>query len=157
MGAMNDGTSRKRLLFIEDDRDNLEVFSMILDERYAVFGYPSAVDALQAIDVVRPDLLLLDIGMHPVDGLECLKAIRAKPEYRKIPALALTGFGRAVERKRFLDGGFQAVVVKPVLDHRELIAMIDGLLNGARCLDGQETVADATAPRTSKSNGGAQA
>jgi CheY-like chemotaxis protein len=151
---MNDPTPRKRLLFVEDDRDNLETFSMILDERYAVFGYPSAAEAVQAIEVVRPDLLLLDIGMRPVDGLECLRAIRAIPGYREIPALALTGFARADERQRFLDGGFQAVVVKPVVDHLELMAMIDELLIGGSGLDGRKTVPTSSPPGSNESSNG---
>ena len=155
---MSEATVRPRLLFVEDDRDNLETFSMILDQRYAVFGYPSAIDAVRAIDVVRPDLLLLDIGMRPVDGLECLKAIRAIPGYAEIPALALTGYARAVERQSFLDGGFQAVVVKPVVDHLELIAMIDELLIRGSHLDVRRIVPTSSAPRSTEgSNGGAPA
>jgi len=121
--------ARIRLVVVEDDRDNLEVFSILLGERYAVFGYTSAAEALRAIDAAKPDVLLLDIGMHPVDGVQCLKTIRATPAYRDIPAVALTGFARDVERQRFLDGGFQAVVVKPVLDHGKLTDLIDGLAN----------------------------
>ena len=67
--------------------------------------------------------------MHPVDGLQCLKMIRGLPECRDIPAVALTGFARDVERQSFLDGGFQAVVVKPVFDPEELIALVDRLAN----------------------------
>ena len=151
---MSEATVRPRLLFVEDDRDNLETFSMILDERYAVFGYPSAAAAVQAIDVVRPDLLLLDIGMRPVDGLECLRVIRAMPGYARIPALALTGFARAVERQSFLDGGFQAVVVKPVVDHLALIAMIDELLIGGPGLDEKKIVTTSSTPRSRESSNG---
>ena len=145
--------TRTRLLFVEDDQDSLEAFSIILGEKYAVFGYASAVEALQASDAAKADLLVLDIGMHPVDGVQCLEMIRATPGYRDIPAVALTGFARDVERQRFLDGGFQAVVVKPVLDYEELTAVIDRLVNSpaleaprtsrpppsaaAACLDGR--------------------
>lgn len=119
--------TRTRLVLVEDDRDTLEVFSIFLGERYAVFGYTSAAEALRAIDAAKPDVLLLDIGMHPVDGMQCLRTIRATPAYRDVPAVALTGFARDVERQRFLDGGFQAVVVKPVLDHAQFTALIDRL------------------------------
>ena len=119
--------TRTRLVLVEDDRDNLEVFSILLEERYNVFAYRSPLEALNAIDAVMPDVLVLDIGMRPVDGVQCLKSIRSRPAYRDIPALALTGFARDVERQRFLDGGFQAVVVKPVLDHAKLMTLIDRL------------------------------
>jgi CheY-like chemotaxis protein len=125
---MDEAMPRARLVFVEDDEDSLEAFSLALGETYAVFGYTSAVEALQAIDAAKPDVLVLDIGMHPVDGLECLEAIRAAL-YRDIPAVALTGFARDVERQRFLDAGFQAVVAKPVLNLGELVAVIDRVLN----------------------------
>jgi len=126
---MDKAMTRTRLVLVEDDQDSLEAFSIILGEKYAVFGYASAVEAVQAIDAAKPDVLVLDIGMHPVDGLQCLEMIRAMPGCRDIPAVALTGFARDVERQRFLDGGFQAVVVKPVLDHGELMAVIGRLVN----------------------------
>jgi CheY-like chemotaxis protein len=120
--------TRTRVLLVEDDEDVREVFSILLGEKYAVLAHASAVDALQAIDTARPHAAVLDIGMHPVDGVQCLKMIRARPGYRDLPAVALTGFARDVERRRFLDGGFQAVVVKPILDHRKFTALIDQLV-----------------------------
>jgi len=126
---MDKATTRTRVVLVEDDQDSLEAFSILLGESYTVCGYTSAAEALQAIDVAKPDVLVLDIGMHPVDGMQCLAAIRATPGYRYIPAVALTGFARDVERQSFLEGGFQAVVVKPVLDHGELMAVIDRLVN----------------------------
>jgi CheY-like chemotaxis protein len=125
---MANPTGRPRLLLVEDDPDNLEVFTLILGEKYMVSGYTSAAEALSAIDAVRPDIVMLDIGMHPVDGIECLKTIRAMPGYRDVPAVAFTGFARDVERERFLTTGFQAVAAKPILDHGLLMAVIDGLL-----------------------------
>lgn len=128
---MDKAMTRSKLLLVDDYQDSLEVFSIFLGEKYRVFGYASAVEALQAVDAVKPDVLVMDIGMYPVDGIECLKMIRATPGYRDIPAVALTGFARPVERQRFLDAGFQAVVVKPVLDLGELTAVIDRLVNAA--------------------------
>ncbi|HXH83684.1 MAG TPA: response regulator [Candidatus Tectomicrobia bacterium] len=116
------------LLLVEDDQDNLEVLALLLSERYRVASHASAADALAALDTSKPDLVLLDIGMHPVDGFACLAAIRATPGYETIPAIAVTGFVRDVERRAILAAGFQAMVAKPILDHRELEALIDRLL-----------------------------
>jgi two-component system, chemotaxis family, CheB/CheR fusion protein len=126
---MDNGMIRTRVVLVEDNQDALEAFSILLGEKFAVYGYASAVEALQAIDAAKPDVLVLDIGMHPIDGMQCLRTIRATPGYRDIPAVALTGFARDIERQSFLDGGFQAVVVKPMLDHEELTAVIDSLVN----------------------------
>jgi CheY-like chemotaxis protein len=83
---------------------------------------------LTALEAAKPDLLLLDIGMTPIDGLQCLKAIRAMPGYGSIPAIALTAYARDAERKAFLAAGFQAVVTKPIIDHQELFATMSASL-----------------------------
>jgi CheY-like chemotaxis protein len=101
---------------------------MLLAEKYDVFGYDSPTKALKAIGAVRPDLLVLDIGMATPNGVDCLKVIRSMPGYLDIPAVAFTGFGGEVERQAFLAAGFDAVVVKPVFDPQELIAVIERVL-----------------------------
>ena len=125
----------RRLLLVDDDQDNLEVLTVILGEKYRVWSYRGAAEALAALEAVRPDLVVLDIGMSPVDGLQCLEAIRARPRYGRVPAIALTAFARDVDRKAFLAAGFQTVVTKPVLDHRELLAVIASLLTSAAAPD----------------------
>jgi CheY-like chemotaxis protein len=123
-----DSTTPAHLFLVDDDRDNLEILTVILSEKYRVSSYSSGAEALRALEAVRPDLVLLDIGMTPLDGLECIKAIRAMPGYARIPAIALTAFAREVERKSFLAAGFHAVITKPLLDHRALFTLIDSLL-----------------------------
>jgi CheY-like chemotaxis protein len=128
-----------RLLLVDDNRDNLEILTVILGEKYHVLSYACAEEALMALEAARPDLVMLDIGMSPVDGLQCLEAIRGLPGFGRLPAIALTAYARDVERQAFLAAGFQAVVTKPVLDHEELFGVITAVLtsratNGA-CLD----------------------
>ena len=117
-----------RLLLVEDNQDCLDLFTVILSDKYRVFSYRCASEGLAAIETAMPDLLLLDIGMRPMDGVQCLKAIRAMPGYGEIPAIALTGYARDAEREAFQSAGFQAVITKPVLDHNELFATITALL-----------------------------
>ena len=117
-----------RLLLVDDNPDNLEIVGVLLSQKYDVFSYGSAREALSALESVNPDLLVLDIRMRAVDGVQCLEAIRALPGYGSIPAIALTAFARDEEKKAFLDAGFQAVVTKPVLDDAPLIETIDKLL-----------------------------
>jgi CheY-like chemotaxis protein len=69
--------------------------------------------------------------MGPIDGLECLEAIRSMPGYGSIPAIALTGYARASEREAFQAAGFQAVLAKPILDD-ELCAAITAVLASSR-------------------------
>jgi CheY-like chemotaxis protein len=116
-----------RLLVVEDDQDTLDLLTLWLSEKYRVCGYRCADEALEALQVVKPDLLLLDIGMGPTDGLECLRAIRAMRGYDSIPAIALTGYARDCERAAFQAAGFQAVLTKPILDD-QLLAAITAML-----------------------------
>ena len=127
-----------RLLLVEDNPDNREVLSLLLGDRYGVSAFGSASDALASLDAVAPDVLVLDIGMAPVDGVQCLAAIRARPAYRNVPAVALTAFARDVERQTFLAAGFQAVVTKPILDDGELVRVIDGALGRSLHHDGDD-------------------
>ena len=105
-----------RLLLVEDDQDSLDLFVMWLSGKYCVFSYRCPLDAVNALETARPDLLILDIGIGPLDGVQCLKAIRAVPGYDSIPAIALTGYARDDEQEAFRAAGFQAVLTKPVLD-----------------------------------------
>src|SRR5688500_15864286 len=116
-----------RVLVVEDDQDTLDLLTLWLSENYSVFSYGCASEALAALETAQPDLLLLDIGMGPIDGLECLGAIRSMPGYGGIPAIAVTGYARASEREAFQAAGFQAVLAKPILDD-ELCAAITAVL-----------------------------
>ena len=116
------------LLLVEDDPDNLEILRIILSEKYRVSSYGCAAEAMTAVEGEKPDLLVLDITMTPIDGLDCLKAIRARPGYDSIPALALTALAREVEREALFAAGFQGVVTKPILEDQDLFAAVDQAL-----------------------------
>jgi CheY-like chemotaxis protein len=126
-----------RLLVVDDNQDILEMLTVLLSDRYSVVGCASAGEALTALSESRPDLVMLDIRMSPVDGMDCLEAIRAVPGYENTPAVALTALAREADKQAFLAAGFQAVVTKPILDPRELETTIDRLLEtaAARRLD----------------------
>jgi len=127
-----EGMSMIRLLLVEDNPDNLEIFTMMFSARYRVAGCGSAAEALTLLETFKPDVLVLDIRMSPIDGVQCLEAIRAVPGYSRTPAIALTAFARDVERQAFLAAGFQAVVTKPILDYGELERLIDTVLTSSR-------------------------
>jgi two-component system CheB/CheR fusion protein len=117
-----------RLLLVEDDQDSLDLFTMWLSGKYRVFSYRCPLDAVNALETARPDLLILDIGISPIDGVQCLKAIRGVPGYSSIPAIAVTGYARDSEQEAFRAAGFQAVVTKPVLDDALLGAIAAALI-----------------------------
>jgi CheY-like chemotaxis protein len=120
-----------RLLLVDDNADNLEITAIMLRSRYDVVTCQSGADAIAMVDEVDPDLLVLDIGMSPMDGIACLEAIRAMPRHARTPAIALTAFARDAEQQAFLGAGFQSVITKPILDERLLELTVAGVLASA--------------------------
>ena len=85
----------------------------------------SADEAIAALQTIRPDVVITDIGMAYTDGFELLKRIRQSNDQtiREVPAAALTAYARAEDRMKVLQGGFQMHLVKPV-DPAELIVAV---------------------------------
>jgi CheY-like chemotaxis protein len=87
-----------------------------------------AAEALEQARRKAPDVLVSDIGMPEVDGFELMRRIRASQDARlaSVPAIALTAFTRAEDRRRALDAGYDRYLRKPV-DAGELAATVAGL------------------------------
>jgi len=137
------GTS---VLVVDDDRDARELIARILADCHA--SVRLAASAREAFDLLRadpPDLLISDLGMPDVDGLELLSWVRALPREAggQVAAIALTAFARSEDRLKALEAGFGAHVSKPV-EQTELMAAIDmvsapataQMVNGARASTG---------------------
>jgi PAS domain S-box-containing protein len=115
------------VLVVDDDKDSAEIISRILTRRGAKVRLAHNMeDALAAVKSSTPDVILSDIGMPGHDGYELISRIRALPEGRKIPAVALTALVRSEDRTRSLRAGFQMHVGKPV-ETNELVAVIRNL------------------------------
>ena len=89
--------------------------------------------ALESIGGIRPDVLVLDVGMPGMDGLELMTRIRQSPdpEIRNVPAAALTAFARSEDRTRSLRTGFEMHLAKPI-DPEELVASVATLARRQR-------------------------
>jgi CheY-like chemotaxis protein len=114
------------VLAADDDADARALVSETLESRGArVVVVDSADEAMAALQTIRPDVLIADIGMAHTDGFELLKRIRQSPDdtIRDVPAAALTAYARAEDRMKVLQGGFQMHLVKPV-DPAELIVAV---------------------------------
>jgi CheY-like chemotaxis protein len=122
---------KKRILVVDDDADNLELSAVILGEQYDVRACASAEEALRVVEEFRPDLLVLDVRMHPSDGVQCLEAIRAMPGYDNIPAIALTALARDEEKAALLKARFQDILTKPILDLASFMMAIDRVLEAS--------------------------
>lgn len=117
--------SRTRLVFIEDHSDNRELISLILETWYDVQSYGDGISGLTAIRESRPDAVLLDVGMPEMDGFAVLREIRADPELRNLPVIAITAHVMPSDRERQLAAGFDDQLPKPILDNDELYRHIE--------------------------------
>lgn len=123
-----------RILVVDDSADGRTLTSLVLTEAGAsVKAAASAREALQLLDVERPDALVSEIGLPGEDGYQLIQQIRQyEAEHGGfLPAVALTGSARAEDRARILSAGFQAQLPKPVepVDLVTVIATIHALRN----------------------------
>ena len=114
---------------VDDEPDARELLRAVLeDQGVKVTSFTSAEDALAALNTTKPTVLVCDIGMPKMDGYQLIRALRAEESRReRIPALALTAFARAEDRKRSLVAGYQAHLAKP-FDVGELILVVADLV-----------------------------
>jgi len=114
------------VLVVDDDRDARELIARILADCHASVRLAAdARDAYAQLRAVPPDLLISDLGMPEVNGLELLSWVRALPRDAGalVPAIALTAFARPEDRLKALEAGFTTHVSKPV-EQSELMAAI---------------------------------
>ncbi len=114
-----------RIAVVEDNPDNRMLLQAMLDGAYEIDEYETGTHALEAITKHSADLVLLDISLPGMDGLEVLRHLRANPLTAGIPVIALTAHAMTGDRERFLAAGFDGYLTKPIVDDAELVAVIE--------------------------------
>lgn len=104
-----------KLLHVEDDIDILEIalIALQMSNAFEVLQFDNGRDALASISVFSPDVLLLDVIMPDMGGMELLNAFRNMPSFRYTPAIFLTACAQSDERLHFMQQGATGVIVKP--------------------------------------------
>jgi CheY-like chemotaxis protein len=103
------------ILIVEDNERNLKLLRDLLGVHgYRVLEARSAEDALVLARGERPQLVLMDIQLPGMDGLAALRELRAMPETRATPVVAVTAFAMNDDRERLLAAGFDGYLEKPV-------------------------------------------
>jgi CheY-like chemotaxis protein len=108
-------STARRVLVVDDNEDAVESLAALL----RLFGHEVdvAFDGEQALTLapeVRPDLVLLDLGMPRMDGHEVARRMRAAPWGGRMKIIALSGFGDDADRERSMEAGCDDHLVKPV-------------------------------------------
>jgi PAS domain S-box-containing protein len=121
-------TTPRRILIADDNLDAAEALALLLrmsgDE---VCTAKDGLEALQQATDFHPDVVLLDIGMPRMDGLEAARRLRQQPWAKKVLILAMTGWGQESDRQRSKEAGIDYHLVKPV----DPLALRHLLTNGA--------------------------
>jgi CheY-like chemotaxis protein len=119
---------RHTIAVVEDNEDNRLLLQAVLDEQYELVEYVDGPDAVAGLASSPPELVLLDISLPGMDGVEVLKCIRKDERLCKLPVIALTAHAMAGDRERLLGAGFDDYVTKPIVDETIILSAIQRAL-----------------------------
>ena len=105
----------KRVLIVEDNDLNMKLFHDLLEAHgYDILQTKDGMEALRLARQHRPDLILMDIQLPEVSGLEVTKWIKEDDELRAIPIIAVTAFAMKGDEEKIREGGCEAYIAKPI-------------------------------------------
>src|SRR6476619_3197621 len=105
----------KTVLIVEDNELNMKLFHDLLEAHgYNTIGTRNGIEALDLARKHRPDLVLMDIQLPEVSGLEVTKWLKDDPELKVIPVVAVTAFAMKGDEERIREGGCEAYLSKPI-------------------------------------------
>src|SRR5207249_11190404 len=104
-----------RVLIVEDNDLNMKLFNDLLEAHgYFTLQTKDGVEALRMARLHRPDLILMDIQLPEVSGLEVTKWLKEDDDLRAIPVIAVTAFAMKGDEEKIRDGGCEAYIAKPI-------------------------------------------
>ena len=104
----------KTILIVEDNELNMRLFTELLQAHS--YNTIQSLDGSDAIDLTRdnkPDLIIMDIQLPGMSGIEITKLLKADDELKDIPVIAVTAFAMKGDEERIMEAGFSAYVAKP--------------------------------------------
>lgn len=109
---------------IDDADDNRDLVYYLLRDEFAVSQHSHGLPALAEFAANPPDLIVLDIRLPDIDGIEVLNRVRGNQQLRQIPIIALTANAMSGDRERYLAAGFNEYIAKPIVDLDHFVATI---------------------------------
>jgi len=105
----------KSVLIVEDNELNMKLFNDLLQAN----GYKTlqTKDGREAVDIARanrPDLILMDIQLPEISGLEITRILKDDPDLRSIPVIAVTAFAMKGDEEKIREGGCEGYIAKPI-------------------------------------------
>jgi CheY-like chemotaxis protein len=103
------------ILFVDDNQDARDIAKMGLEHQGAVVHVaPSAPEAILMMSTVRPDVIVTDMTMPPMDGYEFVAELKRSAAWRHIPVIAVTGYGEIHGERNVRAAGFADYLLKPI-------------------------------------------
>jgi len=119
---------KPKIYVIEDDEDINELLIYNLSkENFEVKSFLNSLDALESLKHEKPDLILLDIMLPDIDGIEVCKRLRASEEFKDVPIIMLTAKSTEIDKVVGLELGADDYITKP-FSFKELVARIRAIL-----------------------------
>jgi two-component system, cell cycle response regulator DivK len=110
---------RKLVLIVEDNELNMKLFRDLLEAHgYATLETRDGMEALKVARAHKPDLILMDIQLPEVSGLEVTKWLKEDPDLKAIPVIAITAFAMRGDEEKIRAGGCEGYISKPISVNR---------------------------------------
>lgn len=120
----------EQVLVVEDNPTNMKLAVLLLEHAgYRVLRAENAVDGIALARQQRPDLILMDIQLPGMDGLEATRVIKSDAALRETKVVALTAFAMKGDEQRVLAAGCDGYIAKPI-QYKEFLAEVARLLAG---------------------------
>jgi two-component system, cell cycle response regulator DivK len=121
-----------RVLVVEDNERNLKLVRDVLQYAgYDIIEASTGEEGVELAQSLSPDVILMDLQLPDIDGMEALRRIRKSPATADVPVIAVTAFAMRNDRARAFDAGFDGYLEKP-LSVRELPAQVQQFLTARR-------------------------
>ena len=110
-----DNKEAKTILIVEDNELNMKLFNDLLEaHNYNILKTRDGMEALKIAREHKPDLILMDIQLPEVSGLEVTKWIKEDDNLKSIPVIAVTAFAMKGDEEKIREGGCEAYIAKPI-------------------------------------------
>ena len=119
----------KKVMVVDDERDFLKIMKLNLEQggKYEVLTLPTATDIISQVHQFRPDIILIDLLMPKIGGIEACRLLNEDPVGKKIPIIVITALDKDKDQLDAYKSGVVDYLIKPV-ETDELIAKIEKAL-----------------------------
>jgi two-component system cell cycle response regulator len=126
----------RRVLVVEDDRDSNYLMCYLLrNYGHETFSAYEGAHGVELAERERPDVILMDLHMTPVGGLEAARRLEANTDLRCIPRIAVTAYATTDVRDEVLAAGFAGYISKPI-DAMQFVGEVEKILSGSSTTSG---------------------